>query len=87
MPAPIWPALDGTEGALETFEIYAFPADWPRHWVVRRTFGLPSGEVALDVVPQLATHLESARELVPQGLYCQPRSELDRDPHLIEVWF
>lgn len=85
--APEWPRLDGTEGALTMFGVYAFPPDFPRHWVVRRMFVLPSGAEMADIVPRLATHLESARLLIPPGLYRQPRWEGDDDPHVIEVWF
>jgi hypothetical protein len=83
---PSWPALDGTEGALQMFTVFAFPRDYPSHWVVRRMFVLPTGEQKLDVVPRLAPDFEAARELVPPGLYCQPRQAGD-DPHIVEVWF
>lgn len=83
---PSWPALDGTEGALTMFTVFELPRDYPSHWVVRRMFVLPSGELMSDVVPRLAPDLEGARELVPPGLYCQPRYERD-DPHIVEVWF
>lgn len=85
--ASSWPVLDGTEGALQMFEVYAFPRAWPEHWVVQRSFALPTGEIRLDIVPRLASHLESARELLPPGLFWQPRCEQDLDPHLIEVWY
>lgn len=81
-----WPLLEGTEGALQMFTVFGFPRDYPRHWVVRRMFVLPTGEQVSDVVPRLAPDLEGARALVPPGLYCQPRQEGD-DPHILEVWF
>lgn len=83
---PSWPALDGTEGALQMFTVFAFPRDYPLHWVVRRMFVLQTGEQMSDVVPRLATDLDGARELVPPDLYCQPRHDGD-DPHIVEVWF
>lgn len=83
---PSWPALDGTEGALVMYAIYAFPIDFPGSWVVRRLFILPGGEERRDVVPHLATDLESARALVPPCLHRQDRSEGD-EPHIVEVWF
>lgn len=85
--APGWAQLDGTEGALVMFCVYAFPLDYPRHWVVRRLFVLPNGEQGADVVPRLALTVDEAREQVPPGLYCQPRYRGDEDPHLLEVWF
>lgn len=81
-----WPALPGTEGALVMYAVHAFPADWPRNYVVRRLFVLPGGEQACDVVPRIANDLEQARELVPPCLYRQPRHESDA-PDLLEVWF
>jgi hypothetical protein len=81
-----WPEIDGTEGALAMFTVYAFPTDYPAHWVVRRMFVLPSGQERLDVVPRLAVDLESARALVPPYLYRDGRYPGD-DPHIIEVWY
>lgn len=85
--APAWPRLDGTEGALEMFYVYAFPPEFPGHWVVRRHFVLPDGGELADVLPRLATHLETARELIPPGLYRQERHAGDDDPHVLEAWF
>lgn len=84
--AASWPELDGTAGALTIYCIYAFSADFPGAWVVRRMFVLPNGGEMMDVVPRLASGLEGARELVPPGLYRQPRSE-GEDPGIVEVWF
>jgi hypothetical protein len=83
---PGWARLEGVEGSLVMFAVFAYPGDYPRHWVVRRSFVLPTGELIADVVPRLALDLESAREHIPPGLYCQPRMTGD-EPHIIEVWF
>lgn len=84
--APQWARIDGTTGALEMFTVLAYPIDYPRHWVVRRTFVLHTGDLILDVVPHLAVDLEGAREHIPPGLYCQPRGAGD-EPHIMEIWF
>jgi hypothetical protein len=84
--APTWAPLDGTADALTMFSIYRHPIDFPDRYVVRRSFVLPSGEVAHDVVPRLADDLEGARALVPPALYRQERFEGDA-PQIVEVWF
>lgn len=81
-----WFPIDGVERALTMFCVYAYPAEYPLHWVVRRCFVLETGEVRWDVLPRLAPDLEQARELVPAGLFCQPRHPGD-EPHIIEAWF
>jgi len=83
---PGWARLEGTEGALTMFSVYAFPDDYPRHIVVRRSFVLRTGEIVHDVIPRLAVDLEDAREHIPPGLYCQPRAAGD-EPHILEAWF
>jgi hypothetical protein len=81
-----WPALDGTDRALVMFTVFRFPSDFLRHFVVRRSFVLPDGEIRHDVVPRLATDLPGARALVPPGLYRQER--VPGEPaQIVEVWF
>lgn len=98
MIASDWPSIPGTEDALVMFTIYEHPLDWPRFFVVRRCFvmaprfdepGIRNGDPLsplFDVVPRLATTLAEARELVPYGLYRQPRQEGDDIP-IVESWF
>ena len=91
-----WPRLDGIpEGVLSLWTMYDHPLDYPDFWVVRRCFGckweagmpgLDAGGVTHDVVPRLARSLAEARELVPLGLYRQPRSPGD-DLTIVESWF
>jgi len=83
---PGWAVLEGTAGALTMFTVFSFPPDYPRHYVVRRSFVLPIGEIVHDVVPRLAADLEDAREHIPPGLFCQPRMRGD-EPHIVEAWF
>jgi hypothetical protein len=33
---PGWARLEGVEGSLVMFAVFAYPGDYPRHWVVRR---------------------------------------------------
>ena len=87
MNAQGWPELEGlgVRDALAFFVIFDRPLDFPGHFVVRRQFAV-RGEVRNDVVPRLAASLEKARELVPPGLYRQPRQDGD-DAFIVETWF
>lgn len=80
-----WPPLEGMENKLAMFTIYERPLDFPDRYVVRRWFAC-APEPVPDVVPRLAASLEHARELVPPGLYRQPRQDGD-DPFILETWF
>lgn len=87
MNAQDWPVLEGldAENALTFYVIFDRPLDYPQHVVVRRQFATRGG-VVNDVVPRLAASLEEARELVPRGLYRQPRQEGDA-AFIVETWF
>ena len=85
MNAHDWPVLEEAGDALAFFVIFERPLDYPGHFVVRRQFAL-RGRVGLDVVPRLAASLEEARQLVPPGLYRQPRQDGD-DAFIVETWF
>lgn len=85
MNAHDWPVLEGIGDALAFFVIFDRPLDFPQHFVVRRQFAT-RGCVVNDVVPRLAASLEEARQLVPPGLYRQPRQDGD-DAFIVETWF
>ena len=85
MNAHDWPVLEEFGDALAFFVIFERPLDYPGHFVVRRQFAL-RGRVGLDVVPRLAASLEEARQLVPPGLYRQPRQDGEA-AFIVETWF
>ena len=69
---------------LETWTIYDHPRDYPDHFVVRRCSITREG-LKPDPQAHLATSLEDARRLIPEGLYRMPRFA-DDDPVIVEVW-
>lgn len=90
-----WPPIDGIPECMHLWVITDSPRDFPGRFVVRRCFCLPWSEgmpglsvdgLTFDVVPRLASSLAEARELVPYGLYRQPRVE-GEDPVIVESWF
>jgi hypothetical protein len=70
---------------LSSFTVYQSPRDCPGKFVVRRWVirGGPAPVPTNDVV--VCDTLDEAREFVPPGLICFPRSEGD-DPTIVETW-
>lgn len=69
---------------LRQWTIYEHPDDWPE-WYVVREFRITREGVEPSPVATLAVDLETARKIVPQGLYCLGRAP-DDDPCIAEVW-
>ncbi len=67
------------------YTIYDHPKDYPDNFVVRR-WTVSTAGVFWDAKCQLATTLEEARRLVPDGTLGIPRFEED-DPVIVETWF
>lgn len=63
------------------------PSDVPEPFgfTVREWEVTPAGAATGDSRVQFAMTLEDARNLVPAGLYCLPRSP-DDDPVIVETW-
>lgn len=69
---------------MKLWVIYERPKDYPDHFVVRR-WTVDVGRAIPEKLAALATTLEEARDIVPDGLHCIPRHESD-DPCIVEVW-
>jgi hypothetical protein len=66
------------------YVIYEKPLDFPQSFVVRKWY-VSNGVVEKSPLCILATSLETARKLIPPGLYNLGRENND-DPAIREVW-
>lgn len=70
---------------LTQYVIYEHPLDYPEHFVVRR-WEIGEGKILAAKEPLgIAPTLESARAMLPEGLYRIARDKRD-DPAIAEVW-
>jgi hypothetical protein len=71
---------------LTIYVIYDHPLDFPNHFVVRRWYiGMVPNKPVPDAKPMLANTLTAARGLVPAGLACFPRAQVDQK-QIVETW-
>jgi hypothetical protein len=70
---------------LTTYTIYDHPLDIPTGWVVREWKIGPGGPPEVGELLIVAGSLEAARDAIPPGLFCLPRSPED-DPNVVETW-
>lgn len=70
---------------MNMWTIYAKPTDNPVPFVLRRWQLGHDGKPRPDVGSSAHSTLEEAREAVPPGLVCFPRSP-DDDPIIVETW-
>lgn len=70
--------------ALEMWTIYERPADYPGHFVARKSFVNEHGAFATSDA-LFAQTLESLRAKLPPHLFCIPRQPGD-EPSIVEVW-
>lgn len=66
------------------YTIYEHPADFPEGYVVRAWDIRPHG-VMRPLEARRTLTLDGARDLVPPGLWCVPRSPGD-DRTIVETW-
>lgn len=83
---PVPQALRIRPDALAIWVIYARPADYPEHFVLRPQLALPRGETAPVTAAWVAKEPEPLRELVKaMGLTYLGRSDKDA-AQILEVW-
>lgn len=70
---------------LEIWTVFDHPDDYPGEFVARKWLVFAGGSVATSEVVTGPT-LQSVRDQIPPGLWCNPRAPED-DPVIIESWF
>ena len=71
--------------AIGMFVVYENPSDYPGQVVVRQCF-VRDGEWLPAILPHAVVEtVDEARDRIPKGLACVPRSPQD-DPVIVEVW-
>lgn len=74
-----------TDRRLPVVVIYHDPLDHPGRWVTRRQWA-GRGQVEVEAEPlAVVDSLEQARDAVPAGMVCLPRSP-DDEPQIVELW-
>lgn len=71
---------------LNLWTVYERPRDYPHGYIARRYEVHAGGAQVRSNDVRTGPTLQSVRQQLPPGLYCQPRHPGD-DPVIVETWF